>query len=66
MTAWKKMRRRGFISPPFPFTLLEPWQMQLWVNGSLKFPLRLHEGLQKGAGGSRGPRLASCLVYQIT
>lgn len=34
--------------PPFPFTPLEQRQMQLWMNGSLKVPLRLFEGLQAG------------------
>lgn len=50
MTAWKKMRRQVFfpLFPPFPFTPLEPRQMQLWTNGSLKVPLRLFEGLQAG------------------
>lgn len=37
-----------FFFPPFPFTPLEPRQMQLWMNGSLKVPLRLFEGLQAG------------------
>lgn len=52
------------FSSLFPFTLLEPRQMQLWVNGSLKVPLRLHEGLQSRPAapeGSAWPR-----VYQIT
>ena len=34
----ERMRRRGF-------TPLQPWKMQLWLNGSLKVPLRLLEDL---------------------
>lgn len=36
----ERMRRRFFF-----FTPLQPWQMQLWLNGSLKVPLRPLEGL---------------------